>query len=96
MDRRAHVSHLSVAIAVAVMAAVAVAAAAADVKAESTTVAVGTTTSAALVAVHRRVLSGSIQNSVLNPNRPACLQTCTGAGQPYTGRGCKNAYQCSG
>uniref|UniRef100_A0ACD5UPQ7 Uncharacterized protein n=1 Tax=Avena sativa TaxID=4498 RepID=A0ACD5UPQ7_AVESA len=43
--------------------------------------------------VHRRILV-SVSNSVLDPNRPACIGTCGGAGQPYTGRGCQSAYQC--
>uniref|UniRef100_A0ACD5UXQ8 Uncharacterized protein n=1 Tax=Avena sativa TaxID=4498 RepID=A0ACD5UXQ8_AVESA len=43
--------------------------------------------------VHRRILV-SVSNSVLDPNRPACIGTCGGAGQAYTGRGCQSAYQC--
>ncbi|KAI5015732.1 uncharacterized protein LOC123430184 [Hordeum vulgare subsp. vulgare] len=45
--------------------------------------------------VHRRVLS-SLGNSVLDPNRPACVGRCGAAGQPYTGRGCVRSYQCRG
>ncbi|CAM0905084.1 unnamed protein product [Alopecurus aequalis] len=43
--------------------------------------------------VHRRILI-SLTSSVFDPNRPACIGTCAGAGRPYTGRGCQSAYQC--
>jgi hypothetical protein len=44
--------------------------------------------------VHRRILV-SLTSSALEPNRPVCVGTCAGRGQPYTGnRGCLRAYQC--
>ena len=55
-----------------------------------------TATSAALgVEARRRVLS-SISSSSLDPNRAACIGSCPAPGGAYTGRGCKQAYQCRG
>ena len=44
--------------------------------------------------VHRRRILYSLTNSVFDPNRPACIGSCPGAGRAYTGRGCQSAYQC--
>ena len=89
--RRVHVAFLAVLVAVVALAG-AIAAAASDARSRN-----GATAAVGGEAVgHRRMLASSIQDSVLNANKPACLQSCTGAGQPYTGRGCTNAYQCKG
>uniref|UniRef100_A0A0D9ZJF7 Uncharacterized protein n=1 Tax=Oryza glumipatula TaxID=40148 RepID=A0A0D9ZJF7_9ORYZ len=81
----------------ALLAVVALAAAAAG---DNATSSIGGATAAAAeaVVVHRRVLATtSIQDSVLDGDRPACLRTpCSGRGQSYTGRGCAKAYGCQG
>uniref|UniRef100_A0A0E0DCX0 Uncharacterized protein n=1 Tax=Oryza meridionalis TaxID=40149 RepID=A0A0E0DCX0_9ORYZ len=78
----------------ALLAVVALAAAAAG---DNATSSIGSAMAAAeAVLVHRRVLATtSIQDSVLDGDRPACLRTpCSGRGQSYTGRGCAKAYGC--
>uniref|UniRef100_A0A0D3FUK3 Uncharacterized protein n=1 Tax=Oryza barthii TaxID=65489 RepID=A0A0D3FUK3_9ORYZ len=76
----------------ALLAVVALAAAAAGDNATSSIG--GATAAAEAVVVHRRVLeTTSIQDSVLDGDRPACLRTpCSGRGQSYSGRGCAKAY----
>uniref|UniRef100_A0A0E0KPD6 Uncharacterized protein n=1 Tax=Oryza punctata TaxID=4537 RepID=A0A0E0KPD6_ORYPU len=90
LDRRVHVTLLAV-----LALAGAVAAAAVEDGGDDARSRIGATAAAAgETVVHRRMLASSIQDSVLNANKPACLRSCSAAGRPYTGRGCTNAYQC--
>ncbi|KAF0893895.1 hypothetical protein E2562_031430 [Oryza meyeriana var. granulata] len=97
MDRRVHVSLLSMVVVIVATLAGAVAASGDDARSSTgATAAAGVAAGTDVVYVHRRVLSSSIQSSVLSANQPACLRSCTARGQPYTGRGCTKAYQCKG
>jgi hypothetical protein len=48
---------------------------------------------------NRRVLQDGgpiINNGALDPRQAACFGSCPGRGQPYTGPGCHEYYQCPG